>query len=1041
MAAGVPVADRRQASADDRSTDTVGAVLAAQVVARGAHRFLVTEDDELTYAEADRRSAELAARLVSVGAGKGTRVGLLLPSSPAFVVAWLAAARIGAITIPFSTFSTGPELRTLLRGSDVEVLLAAPSIRGRDVAAVVAELVPSFEAPILHRDLPALRRIRFDLETRGDSPAPWPGDGRQYDLEAAVRASDRMVVVHTSGSTSAPKGVVHQHGPLLDHVRNLNGLRRYGPDEVLFSPSPFFWIGGFAYSLLGTLLAGATLVTSGGADAGVTLDLLERTRPTMVNGFAAAVAHLAAHPSFPGRDLSSIRRGNLWPILPEAIRPADPELRHNLLGMTEAGSVCLASADEGDQPERRRGSFGTPVPGLEASLTASGELRFRGPSLMEGYLGRERHETFSVDGWYATGDLFHVDDEGFFHFHGRAGDMIKTAGANVAPREVEAAILEVTGLVAHVVGITDAERGQLVAAVVRTPTPLDEQELRAALRARLSAYKVPRRFLFVADAEIPVLSSGKVDTTALRHLLGDLTSRRHPQPEVTAGSGTGAALRGARWTVGEVLRRNAAEHGAEAAVVTAVAEITHAELDDRSRAVAADLVAVGAGKGSRVGLLAPNGIDWVVVAMAATRIGATLVPLSTLARPPELAALLRTADVTHLVAAEAFKGRRPLDEATALAPDVPSLRWTVGLEALTHEPAAMPRSGTGPSPRDVVDGLEAAVLASDDLVVLFTSGSTGEPKGAIHTHGGAIAAAAANLEARRLAPGERLYMPMPFFWTGGFATALVSALVAGATLVTEAEPEPGRTLALLESARVTLFRGWPAQAAALAAHPDVATTDLSALGDASLQAVLPEGRRTASPDRRPNIFGMTETFGPWCGARLDLDLPEAERGSCGRPFDGIEVRAVDGELQLRGPNLFRTYAGRRRSDTFTVDGWFPTGDRGRIDDDGVVWFEGRSDDMVKVKGATVYPSEVEVALRAIDGVDGAHVTDVAGEVGAAVVTAVLDEDELRVAARERLSAFKVPTRWLVTSDPSRVPMTATGKVDKRALRALIEEHT
>ncbi len=148
-----------------------------------------------------------------------------------------------------------------------------------------------------------------------------------------------------------------------------------------------------------------------------------------------------------------------------------------MLGMTEAGSVCLASGDEGDQPEHRRGSFGRPVPGFEARIVDPetgagggvdqvGELWLRGPFLMEGYYGRERHETFTPDGWYRTGDLFRVDAEGFFYFCGRHVDMIKTAGANVSPREVEAAITDVTGMAAHVVGLDDPVRGQVVAAAV-----------------------------------------------------------------------------------------------------------------------------------------------------------------------------------------------------------------------------------------------------------------------------------------------------------------------------------------------------------------------------------------------------------------------------------------------------------------------------------------------------------------------------------------------------------------------------------------------
>jgi acyl-CoA synthetase (AMP-forming)/AMP-acid ligase II len=371
------------------------------------------------------------------------------------------------------------------------------------------------------------------------------------------------------------------------------------------------------------------------------------------------------------------------------------------------------------------------------------------------------------------------------------------------------------------------------------------------------------------------------------------------------------------------------------------------------------------------------------------------------------------------------------------------------------------------APAGLVAAMAARVRPADDMVVLFTSGSTGSPKGVIHTHGGGLRATAAGLDARCVGRAEQLYIPMPFFWTGGFCSGLLTALVAGATLITEAEPEPERTLRLLERERVTLFRGWPDQAARLAAHPAFADADLSSLGDGSLGALLPPERRPA-PGARANVFGMTESFGPWCGDRLDRDLPAGKEGSCGRPFAGVEVRIADpdsgatlppdaeGEICLRGPNMLSGLCGRPRSTAFTPDGWYRTGDRGRLDRDGYVWYGGRLDDMFKVKGASVYPSEVEAALRSLAPVRQAFATDVptsaeggaggagdgAGhdpgdgrvEVGAIVVT---DEpvEVIAAALRPRLSAFKVPTRWLVTSDARDVPMTATGKVDKAALRA------
>ena len=415
-------------------------------------------------------------------------------------MAWLAAARIGAVSVPLSTFSTSTELQACCgaRTSPFSWLRAGTGRRTTSPASppALTALTLAAPPPLCSETAPSLRRVVFDL---GDpDPAVDPGWTLQGLLAlaptigpdvlaaagTAVTPADTMVIVHTSGSTSEPKGVMHTQGALIRHLDNLNELRRYDRDEILFSNSPFFWIGGFAYALLGTLVAGATLVCSNAPDAAGVLDVLERERPTMVNGFAASVAHVEEDPGFASRDLSSIRRGNLYPIMPAAARPADPELRHTMLGLTEAGSVCLASEDESEQPEHRRGSFGRAVPGFEAVVRRSedgsrcvpgevGELCLRGPFLMEGYDGRERHETFDSNGWYDTGDLVTVDRDGFFYFRGRGSDMIKTAGANVSPREVEAAILEVSGLVAHVVGVEDEARGQVVAALVCAPADGD----------------------------------------------------------------------------------------------------------------------------------------------------------------------------------------------------------------------------------------------------------------------------------------------------------------------------------------------------------------------------------------------------------------------------------------------------------------------------------------------------------------------------------------------------------------------------------------
>lgn len=533
--------------ADDDAPLTVPVAIRRQAARYGTRTLLTCDDDSLTYAEADRRSRELARGLLALGAGKGTHVGLLHPDGPDFVVAALAAARIGAVTVPISTLSTPAELATLLRTGDVAILLATAAYRSHDYAAALTEAVPGFElaadTTVFSTSAPVLRHVFFADTPEGVADARTIARlverGTEVDetlaraVEDAVDPGDRLVIVHTSGSTSAPKGVVHTHGSMLRHLDNLNQMRRYTPDDVLFSNSPYFWIGGYAYIMLGTLLAGARALASNAAHPAGVLDFLERERPTMCNGYVQSIARLAADPTFADRDLSSIRRGNLYPIMPDDVRPADPALRHQMLGMTETGSVCLASEDEGDQPEHRRGSFGHPVPGFAARITdfdggadpgpgEQGELWLRGPFMMEGYHGRERGEVFDADGWYHSGDSFSVDDEGFFYFHGRRGDMIKTAGANVSPSEVADAIREVSGLDALVVGLGDAERGQIVAAAVRVrdDSAPEPEELRRRLAEHLSAYKIPRRIVLIADGDVPTMPSGKIDIPALKEILG-----------------------------------------------------------------------------------------------------------------------------------------------------------------------------------------------------------------------------------------------------------------------------------------------------------------------------------------------------------------------------------------------------------------------------------------------------------------------------------------------------------------------------------------
>lgn len=534
---------------------TIPALLHSHVAARGGSVYFASDLGKLTFAEAEAKSRSLAKGFLSAGAGKGSHIGLLLPNGADFIVATLAVARIGAVLQPFSTLSTPAELRQLLAQSDCAFLLAASEFRGRRFDAVLAETLPDLDYcaghPALLTGTPWLNRIWFTGDGGARKHADWSvetllergralDDARLAAAEATVRPADRFVIVHTSGSTGTPKGVIHQHGQMIRHVANCNEIRRIDTDTVMFGISPWFWIAGFGFELVSMLAAGGRLVGSTSQDANVVLDLIERERPDMTNGYYPSSSWLAQHESFARRDLSFIQRGNLYPILADDARPPDPSWRPTQYGMSEACGAATASADcEENLPEDLRGSSGTLCPGYEGRIVDPdsgedcapgiiGELWLRGPFMMEGYYGKARSETFTEDGWWKSSDAVAIDEKGNVFLKGRLGNIIKSNFANVAPREVEAVMEELTGRHAIVIGIPDTGLSEAVIGVVFSEHggEVDEEILRAGLRERLSSYKVPRRILEYRQADMPVLSSGKVDMPRLKQEVIEACARQ-----------------------------------------------------------------------------------------------------------------------------------------------------------------------------------------------------------------------------------------------------------------------------------------------------------------------------------------------------------------------------------------------------------------------------------------------------------------------------------------------------------------------------------
>jgi len=512
----------------------------------GSKEAIVLGDRRESFESIEEASARLARGLLRAGVGKGTRVGVLFPNGPDWATAFFATARIGAITVALNTFYKPRELAWTLRHADVHTLLTVDRYLGNDYLAGLEQAFPTIgdsrDDGLFVPDAPHLRQIfawgdsdrswtraAAEIESSGESPTV--DDDFLASIETAVTPSDSLVIVYTSGSTADPKGVLHSHSSVLRHSRELATLRGLRESDRVWLPMPLFWIGGFAFGLLGNMHVGATSVFDGPFEAGRTLAMLERERVTISTAWPHFVKALQEHPDFSRRDLSAFRSGDTRDALQP--RPArDPGLVAQPFGMTETcGPHTFGNMTE-DLPEKLRGSFGIPLDGLEHKIVNpktgedlpdgdEGEICVRGWSLMQGLYKKEREETFDPEGYYHTGYGGYLK-HGSLYFTGRLGDMIKTGGANVAPSEIEALILKYPEVLeAYVAGIPDPDLGQIVAAavVLRPDQKLVAEELRGRLKTQLSAFKLPKLLAFFSEGSLPYTASGKIDKTRLKDVL------------------------------------------------------------------------------------------------------------------------------------------------------------------------------------------------------------------------------------------------------------------------------------------------------------------------------------------------------------------------------------------------------------------------------------------------------------------------------------------------------------------------------------------
>ena len=497
-------------------------------------------------------------------------------------------------------------------------------------------------------------------------------------------------------------------------------------------------------------------------------------------------------------------------------------------------------------------------------------------------------------------------------------------------------------------------------------------------------------------------------------------------------------------TIPRLLRRAAEQFGDRRAYVEGDRIIQFAKLFDTVRSTAAGYRARGLEPGARVVVWAPNCIDWVIAALAVSYAGGTLVPANSRYTGHEVAELVDRTGAVLVVVADGFLGRSQISELRA-ASELPSVREVIDIADL-HRIAA---------DRGDIDSVADAVTPDDVADILFTSGTTGRPKGAMSAHRQTIGVARAWAELGGVRADDRYLVVNPFFHSFGYKIGIVVGLLTGATLYPVATFDLDETMALIQSERITLLPGAPTIYQSLLNAPNRGDFDLSSLrlavtGAAVVPVVLIERMREASPeglsiDHVVTAFGMTEAVvATMC--RED-DTAETVATTCGRAIPGMEARIAapsdsgTGELLLRGDSVMLGYLDdpAATAEAIDVNGWLHTGDIGTLDEAGNLTITDRLKDMYISGGFNVYPAEVEQTLARLDGVADVAVVGVPdermGEVGKAYVVptdgATLSEDDVVAFARERLANFKVP-RQVELIDA--LPRNLGGKVLKTVLR-------
>jgi fatty-acyl-CoA synthase len=501
-----------------------------------------------SYAQLRAEVQRVAANLHRLGLRRGEHMAICMGNSVDWAVLFLAAASIGAVTVPVNTRFKAEELEYLLRQADIRMLCVADRFLGIDFIGMLRAICPEVDVDgdLPGKSLPFLRQvIVFGQDVpAGAMPASMLLPDAQPVAEDPPGPDDVVLIQYTSGTTSFPKGAMLSHDGMLRDAFHAGRRMGLEPGDRYYSARPLYHVAGTTLSLLTSLLAGACYITTAHFDVAEGLRLMEAEGCTHCSGNDTMLLMLMNHPDFAPEKLRL--RGGIV-----AASTAVLELAAERMGMTGACSgyglseaspnVALGPWD--DDPAKRFAGFATPMPGVQVQIHdaernrdcavgEAGEILVRGWSVMKGYYNMPEQTAKAIDpeGWLHTGDLGVLDDAGRLRFDGRLKDMFRVGGENVAPAEVEDVLHRHPAIKqAQVVGVPDPRLLEVPAAfvVLNEGRSAEPEEIIAWCRARCANFRVPRYVRIVDGFEaIGMTGSSKVQKNKLREHAIDVLGLR-----------------------------------------------------------------------------------------------------------------------------------------------------------------------------------------------------------------------------------------------------------------------------------------------------------------------------------------------------------------------------------------------------------------------------------------------------------------------------------------------------------------------------------